>query len=182
MMRFIVWLFVLAGFGALLSVAQEPRGTISGTATDTSGAIVVGAKVTITNVDTGVAFETATNTAGVYRFLFLNPGKYRIEAQQPGFKNFVRDNILLQVNQATMIDVSLAIGARAEAITVSTDAVLLDTEKVDRGVVIDRVVTSLPLNLRNPVLMISLSTGVARTTPGNNAPSVFRQRDLAVVC
>jgi hypothetical protein len=163
---FLTFLFLLPSGAS----AQEARATISGTATDSSGAVVAGAQVTITNVDTGVSFVATTNGAGQYRFLFLNPGNYRVSAELAGFKTFVREHILLQVSQATTIDVLLEVGQVTDTVTVTGSAALLDTEKVDRGVVIDnKAVTSLPLNLRNPLLMVSLSTGVARTTPGNNA-------------
>ncbi len=149
---------------ATVSLAQESRATLSGTAADPSGAVVAGVMVKLTNTATSVAFNTATNSAGQYRFLFVNPGVYKLTAEMAGFKNFERDNILLQVSQSATIDISLQVGSHAETVTVSTEAPLLDTEKVDRGVVIDkRRITDLPLNVRNPIMLASFSPGIVQT-------------------
>ena len=72
------------------SFAQESRSTLSGTITDPAGLVVAGAQVTLTNTQTSVALETRTNEVGQYRFLFINPGTYRLTAQSPGFRSFGR--------------------------------------------------------------------------------------------
>ncbi len=145
--------------------AQESRGTISGTVVDSSGAVVVGAPVKLTNVATDVSFTTTSNSVGQYRFLFLNPGLYRLQVEMAGFKSFARENIELHVNQAAAIDVTLAVGAVTETVTVSSEAPLLETEKVDRGVVVDQKrVADLPLNIRNPIMLSALSAGITHTT------------------
>src|SRR5436305_12553759 len=89
-------LFVLAGF----TPAQETRGSVSGIVTDSSGAVVSTATMLLTNSETGVVLKTTSNEAGLYRFLFLNPGKYRLVAAASGFKTFERDNIQLSVSEA----------------------------------------------------------------------------------
>ncbi|MBI4875724.1 MAG: TonB-dependent receptor [Acidobacteria bacterium] len=151
-------------FAAGSVVAQETRATLSGTVSDSSGAVIVGAALKLANAATGVVFPATTNSAGQYRFLFVNPGTYKLTAEMAGFKNFERDNIQLQVSQSATIDVSLQVGTRAETVTVSTEAPLLDTEKVDRGVVIDkRRITDLPLNVRNPIMLASFSPGIVQT-------------------
>ena len=78
----------LAGFFIVtsLAVAQETRASLRGTVTDTSGSIVPGAAMQLTNIETGVVSSAATNEAGLYRFLFLNPGKYKLVATIAGFK------------------------------------------------------------------------------------------------
>ncbi|MCX6633876.1 MAG: carboxypeptidase-like regulatory domain-containing protein [Acidobacteria bacterium] len=100
-------LVLILGLCALVCIAQETRATISGTVTDSSGAVAVGATLKLTNVDTGVSFTTETNSAGQYRFLFLNPGPYKLSASITGFKSFERDNIVLHVSQAAGIDITL---------------------------------------------------------------------------
>ena len=75
--------------------AQESRATLSGTVADPSGLVMPGTDVSIANSQTGVVFKTKTNDAGQYRFLFLNPGAYRLSAQSAGFRSFVRENIQL---------------------------------------------------------------------------------------
>jgi len=154
-----------AWLGALDPAAgQELRATIGGTVLDASGSLVVGARLTLLNIGTGVVFSASTGEAGQYRFLYLNPGKYRLTAEMTGFKSFVRDNIELQVNLATTIDLRLEVGALAETVTVSSEAPLLETEKVDRGVVIDQDrLTKLPLNIRNPIMLSAVAPGIIHT-------------------
>src|SRR6185369_17358159 len=80
--------------------AQETRATISGTLTDPSGAAIAGAQVSLTNVETASHASSLSNGLGQYRFLFLNPGKYRLTAEMTGFKTLVREGIELSTNQA----------------------------------------------------------------------------------
>src|SRR5262245_21142776 len=88
-------------------LAQETRASLSGTITDATGAVVVSATVRLTNVDTSVAFTTTSNETGQYRFLFLNPGKYKLTAELPGFKTFERDNIEVSVSQSGTLPIVL---------------------------------------------------------------------------
>src|SRR5919205_1035790 len=80
------------------TVAQGLFGTISGVVTDSSGAVVAGATVTVTNVDTSVSKAVTTNSAGVYNAASLNPGVYKIEAEAQGFKKAVVSTATLEVN------------------------------------------------------------------------------------
>src|SRR5436190_1374126 len=75
--------------------AQESRATLSGTITDPSGSSVAGAKLSLTNIETGTPSTAESNQAGQYRFLFLNPGKYRMTAELTGFRTYVREGIEL---------------------------------------------------------------------------------------
>src|SRR5574341_1469814 len=120
------FLFSFSGLG------QEIRATLSGTVTDTSGSVVVAASARLVNQDTGVAFSTTSNEAGQYRFLFLNPGKYRLLVSITGFRTFERGNIELNVNQSAVVDVTLQVGTQSETVTVTTEAPLLEAEKGDR--------------------------------------------------
>ena len=92
--RFVLSLAVAALFAAVAQ-SQESRATLSGTVTDPSGSVIPATVVSLTNSQTGVAFKTKTNEAGQYRFLFLNPGAYRLSVQSPGFRTFVCENIQL---------------------------------------------------------------------------------------
>lgn len=155
----LVLLFAATGF------PQETRATLSGAVTDPTGSVVTGARIRLTNRDTAVAFDATSNEAGQYRFLFLNPGVYRLSAEASGFKGFVRDNIELHVSQSAIIDVSLQIGQMSESVTVSSEAPLLESEKSDRGLVINhKTVTDLPLNIRNPIMLSALTPGIIHTS------------------
>ena len=156
--------------GLLLAVtavrAQETRATISGTLTDPSGAAIAGAQVSLTNVETASRASALSNGLGQYRFLFLNPGKYRLTAEMTGFKTLVREGIELSTNQAATLDVTLQLGTQADTITVGAEAPLLEAEKADRGgVVLTRNLAELPIITRTPILLATLSPGVTPTNP-----------------
>jgi len=159
----------------LTLAAQETRATLSGTISDASGAIVTDARIRLSNRDTSVGFEVVTNKDGQYRFLFLNPGKYRLSTEKAGFKGFVRDGIELNVGQSAVVDVALQIGQVSDSVTITGDAPLLDMEKADRGLVIDnKSVADLPLNIRNPIMLAVLTPGIVQTG-GGPAPKPFLQ-------
>jgi hypothetical protein len=144
--------------------AQDTRATLSGSVMDSTNAVVAGAVVKLTNTNTGVAFESVSNSTGQYRFLFLIPGHYKLNAEMAGFRNFEQTGIQLQVGQSAEVNVTLQLGAMSETVTVSGSAALLDTEKSDRGVIVDKKrITDLPLNVRNPIMLTALSPGVMQT-------------------
>jgi hypothetical protein len=146
--------------------AQETRATLSGTITDPSGAALTAAQVSLMNIETAARFTAETNTLGQYRFLFLNPGKYRLTAEMTGFRTLVREGIELSTNQAATLDVALQLGTQAETITVGAEAPLLEAEKADRGgVVLTRNLAELPMITRTPILLATLSPGVTATNP-----------------
>src|SRR5689334_17985989 len=147
---FLIALSITGGF----AVAQETRASLSGLVTDMSGSVVPGTTLKLTNIDTGVVSSTRANEAGLYRFLFLDPGKYRLDATSSGFKTWERDNIELSVNKAATLPVVLEVGSQTEKITVSAEAPLIEAEKADRGLLIDnKKVVDLPINTRNPIML-----------------------------
>src|SRR3954465_8718885 len=108
------------------AAAQETRGSLSGIVSDSTGAVVPAVTLLLTNTETGVALQTTSNEAGLYRFLFLNPGLYKLVAATPGFKTFGRDRIQLSVSEAGTLPVTLEVGAQTDRITVSADAPLIE--------------------------------------------------------
>src|ERR1044071_5282340 len=89
--------------------AQESRATVIGRVTDASGAVVPGASVSFTNIDTGVVVKTLSNGEGNYFSSFLIPGAYRITAEAAGFKNIVRSGITLSVNDRVELNLALEV-------------------------------------------------------------------------
>ena len=148
----------------ILAAAQETRGSLSGIVSDGSGAVVARADLRLTNTETGVVLTTVSNDAGLYRFLFLNPGQYKIVVSMAGFKTFERDRIQLSVSEAGTLPVVLEVGAQSERITVSAEAPLIEAEKADHGMVIDnKKVVDIPINTRNPIMLAALSNGITPT-------------------
>ena len=149
---------------SILAAAQETRGSLSGIVTDGSGAVVARAGLQLTNTETGVVMTAISNDAGLYRFLFLNPGQYKLVASMAGFKTFERDRIQLNVSEAGTLPVVLEVGAQSERITVSAEAPLIEAEKADHGMVIDnKKVVDIPINTRNPIMLAALSNGITPT-------------------
>src|SRR5260370_36241824 len=144
--------------------AQETRGSLSGIVSDGSGAVIPRANLQLTNTETGVVLTTVSNDAGLYRFLFLNPGQYKLVASIAGFKTFERDRIKLSVSEAGTLPVVLEVGSQSDRITVSAEAPLIEAEKADHGMVIDnKKVVDIPVNTRNPIMLAAISNGITPT-------------------
>ena len=101
-MRRIKLLVALAA--AFAAYAQTSRGTVTGTVLDPTGAVVAGARVTLTGVSTGVKLATASNDAGVYRFDALDLGAYQLEVAHPGFRTYAGTGINVEANRITTLD------------------------------------------------------------------------------
>ena len=156
---------VISMMCALTGVAQETRATLSGTITDPTGSSVAGANVRLLNVGTGLEFRTESSQIGQYRFLFLNPGAYKLTAENQGFRTFTRDGIVLATGQAATFDIALQLGSQAETITVVGEAPLIEAEKADRGMVVNRVnLAELPIMTRVPILLVVLAPGVTNNS------------------
>jgi Carboxypeptidase regulatory-like domain/TonB dependent receptor-like, beta-barrel len=110
------------------SYAQSDRGTITGTVADPAGAVIASATIQVKNSETGVAYPTATTATGNYTLAQLPPGSYEMTVTAPGFKKYIRQNIVVEVAQVVRLDVGLEVGAATESITVSAEVSLLKTE------------------------------------------------------
>src|SRR3954468_23864997 len=114
--------------------SQGANGAIEGTVSDSSGGVLPGVTVTVTNIDTGTARSTVTNEKGLYRAPLLPLGKYRVVAELQGFKKFEGTDIQLSVGQTAVVNATLAVGAVSETITVSSsDIAALDVARIDIG-------------------------------------------------
>ncbi len=144
--------------------AQEARGTITGKVKDSSQAVVSGANVKINNVAMGTTVSVVTNDAGLFQAPYLIPGTYQIVVETRGFKKFVRDGIILRVNDTLEIDIAIEVGDVGETITVTADAPVLDTTSGSLGTVVDsRRVAELPIPHGEPFKLIGLAGGVSYT-------------------
>src|SRR5262245_30575878 len=140
---------LLCGLGNSV-FAQEFRGTITGEVTDQSGAPLESAKVILTNVERNIPTETTTNSAGRYTVQYLLPGNYQLAVEKNGFKRFVREKIVINSADRLGLDIALQIGNVTEAITVTSQAPVLQTETASRTALIEnRVLENVPTNGRN---------------------------------
>src|ERR1041384_2073522 len=89
---------------------SQSNGTLKGIIKDSTGAILPGATITLTNKSTGVTSETISTEAGAYSFVFLQPATYSVSVDLPGFRRLIRDNITVRVAETVVIDVQLEVG------------------------------------------------------------------------
>jgi hypothetical protein len=123
---------------ALVASAQiTGTATVTGAVMDSSGSMIPGARVVVTNTATGVAVTTTTTAEGTFYVPSLNPGAYRLQIEANGFKQYVRDGIILRTAEQPRIDVQLEVGAVSESVNVSGTAPLLETETSGSGAVLE---------------------------------------------
>ena len=159
-------LFVLAPIVCAVAMAQESRGTITGTVSDPQGAAIPGAAVTARNQGTNLEAKTTTNESGVYVLPFLNTGTYTVTAAVAGFKSAVKDRVEVGLNQRLQIDFKMEVGGITEQVTVSAQADLLNTANASRGTTIDaQKVADLPLLGKNPYTFAYHAAGVLHINP-----------------
>jgi len=155
-------IFVLAlGLALALPSFGQTFGQITGLVTDSSGGVLVGAPVTVTNPQTSFTRTENTNGSGVYTFPNLLPGGYNVKVEMQGFQTSLRSGVDLRVDQVARLDFQLRAGAVAEVVEVTTGAPLLNTEDASVGTVIENQrIVGLPLNGRNFLQLVSLSPNV----------------------
>jgi hypothetical protein len=123
---------LVTGLAATLAFGQNANtGEIKGTVVDTTGAVVRGAKVTITNVGTGLRIASSTNSDGIYDAPSVPTGSYTITFAKTGFKNFVREGVTLEI-QTIAVDATLQVGNASEQVVVSAETPLVETETTDQ--------------------------------------------------
>jgi hypothetical protein len=167
---FLAIFFALGAF--TFATAQVNKSNMSGVVRDSSGAVVARAEVRLTNTGTGVVRSEVSDDTGLYRFLLVDLGAYRLDVSASGFKKFSRDGIQLQAGETITSDVTLELGELTESVTVQGEASLLRTETAALGTTVNtRAITELPLQGRNPYVFLSLSAGIQYTgDPGNLNP------------
>jgi len=144
--------------------------TVNGIVTDMSDAVIVGARLEITNLETGLRREAQTNEAGAFAFNLLPVGRYRISVTHSGFGQSERPEIKLDVDQVARIDFRLKPGTLTETVQVTAAAALLDSETSTVGQVIsNKNIVELPLNGRNYLNLASLTAGTAPSVGGRTS-------------
>jgi hypothetical protein len=160
--------------------AQTETATLSGYVTDPDGKVLAHADVQVVNVETNIAQTTQTNDVGLYLFPNLHPGNYRISVKSPGFKEFVKQDLGLHVQDTVSQNFKMQIGSISESITVVAGASSVNTESATVSTVVDRnFAENLPMNGRSFQTLIQLTPGVVLTAsnPSDNGQfSVNGQR------
>jgi hypothetical protein len=140
-------------------------GSISGTVTDSSGAVIAKASATVTNVDTGVQQTVTSDEKGLFSFLNLPIGRYNLAVSMPGFRPYTRANIAIDVNSALLIDPVLEVGEKKETVEINDTSAQVETSSSQLGEVITGTqMTAVPLNGRSYTDLLALQPGVAPVT------------------
>ncbi len=144
-----------------LSNAQSFYGSIVGTVTDNTAAVVPNAAVTLTNLGTNEKRVATTDASGNYRFVNLVPAIYKVDIESANFKHFTRNPVPVTVDSTFRVDAALQVGATSETVEVTTAAPLLQTESGTLGDTVEgKQVQEMPLNGRNTLNLIALVPGV----------------------
>ena len=150
----------------LLTVASSvwaqtsSTGALTGTTTDSSGAVVVNAMVTITSLDTNQSRTETTGRDGTYKFSLLPPGNYRVKFEATGFTSVEIPSIAVQVTETAVLDRALQVGATAQTIRVEGSVETIQATSATMGQVLtNKTVTELPLNTRNYTNLLTMSAG-----------------------
>ena len=158
-----VLLVLVSGLSGAQAFAQSTaaNGAIEGTVVDNSGGVLPGVTVTVVNTDTGTNRSVVTNEGGLYRATLLPLGTYRVSAELQGFKKFEQVGVTVGAGQTATVNVRLEVGDLNETISVTADAPVVDTAKVDAGRNLnENEIKNLPLVSRNPYNFALLQPGV----------------------
>jgi hypothetical protein len=148
-------------FAAVTVAAQTPSAGVTGRVTDATGAVIPGATIKVTNLDTNISQQAASNEAGDFVIPYLNPARYTLEAQAPGFRSYKQEAFTLVVSQTLRLDIRLEVGATSETVTITDAPTLLNTETSARGEVTTKdEIAELPLDGRNFSDLALLTGGV----------------------
>src|SRR3984893_13830906 len=169
-------LLVLAIIFSPTALRADVTGSILGVVRDSTQAVVGGARIVATNVQTNFRQETVSGADGSFRILALPAGVYKLTVTAPGFRTFTETGIEVKVNDQLHFDVTLNVGSVAEHVEIVANAVQVQTESTQLGDVIDsKKMLALPLNGRSYIDLLGLQAGVAPAT----AETIQQDRPVA---
>jgi hypothetical protein len=165
-----LFLLILLAIPAL-SFAQSTRGELAGNVTDSTGAVVPGAKIVATGIETGVKSETVSTSVGVYHFVELAIGRYNVTVTAPGFASATRTGVPVTINSTTALNVTLKPGAATENVTVDASAPTIESESSDiSGTITQQQIEELPLAVAEGVGGLRSPETFSFLVPGTTGP------------
>lgn len=160
---------LLLCFACFRLLAQSQLATLSGTVVDTSAAVIPTAGIKLVNIETGEAWNAATNEHGAFTVPLVKPGRYRIEVDKTGFKPYAQTGVVLETGGQHRVDVRLEVGSQSERITVEASASQLQTESATVGAVVEnRTIVNMPLINRRAAQLARLTGFVVQVGTGSN--------------
>lgn len=159
--------------GMLLTAQVQPVGTVDGFVADSSGGALAAAKVTLKNVDTGIARDTLTNESGNFFFPLVNPGRYEASVEKTGFKKAIQE-VTVRTGIRSTADFSLQLGQVTDSVQVTGESPLLETSTaaVSRNIN-QRTVQDMPLLARNVLMLVNLAPGITNNAPTSNTTGLI---------
>jgi hypothetical protein len=178
-LRLFTSLFVMAIWGAAICPAQAPVGSLTGTAHDSTGAVMPGVSIVVTNKDTGLERRMTTSSEGIFSAASLPAGNYSIKVSATGFRS-LDASATVQAGQVTNADLELQVGAEAEVISVQGEAAQIsyDTHEIS-GVITHQNIENLPVNGRSFLQLSMLEPGV--NVSANNVGQFNKQFDVSIL-
>ena len=175
--------FLAVVFCAQGSLFAQTTGTILGSVTDQTDAVLPGAAVMVTNVETGIVRSSVAGDRGAYRVSNLPPGTYEVQASLAGFQTAVRSGITLTIGREAAVDFVLQVGDVTQQVTVTGEAPLIETTtSTVSGVVDSQQMRDIPLNARSFIEMVPLQAGATFSETGNTtSPSFGYGKKLSIV-
>lgn len=172
-MGLVLFVMAMAGTGW---AQYMPTGRVLGIVKDPSGAVTPNVTIKLTNTQTGISTSTTTNAQGEYLFPDVPVGTYQVKAGLEGFRQFVQE-LNVQAQLSTTVDIVLQVGTSVQTVTVTAPAPLLSTDSASLANVVDNTqIQDIPLQGRNPLMLVQLSAGVVQTI----APSATMQNVAAM--
>ncbi len=160
--KFVTTFLLLFLASPVVALGQSATGAINGTVTDSTGGVIVGVTLTLTNQGTGIENTTVTNARGFYTFVSVQPGSYVLKTEMSGFKTARLPAFELNVNQTLTQNITLALGEISEVVDVTEQTPLLQASTSELGTVIqEEAIQRLPLNGRNFTQLLLLTPGVS---------------------
>src|ERR1700722_11602338 len=178
-LRLGVSLFIVAVLGAMASLAQAPVGSLTGTLHDSTGAVMPGVAVTVTNKDTGLERKMTTSGEGIFSAASLPGGNYSIKAEATGFRT-LEQSTAVQTGQVTSVDLEMQVGSETEIISVQAESAQINYDSHEiSGVITHEAIQNLPLNGRSFLQLSMLEPGVSVTA--NNVGQFNKQFDVSIL-
>ena len=155
-----------------MAARGQTTSAVDGTISDSTGAVLTGAAVTVTNTATGVAYTATSDSMGAYHVTQLPPGPYTMSVSRTGFQTQNLKAFRLYVDQHLQQNISMAVGQEVQTVSVSASALLIDTEASNEGQLIqNQQINDMPLNGRDVLQLAQLSAGVTPVISGISSPA-----------
>ncbi len=150
--------------------AQTSKALITGIVTDSSGATVPNAKITVTDTQRNLDYRSESNASGLYRVIELTPSLYRVTAEAPGFRTYVLESLPLATQQNASLNITLEVGAVTERVEITATGPLLEASSATLSTVVEnKKIIDLPLNNRNVYSLLRLVPGITPSTPNSDS-------------